>query len=484
MSFNSVSFIIFLPLVAWVYFALPGRLQYLWLFAASLFFYLSGDVRNAAGLAFCIVTTYAAGLFIGKVRGAGRKWAVFLCVAANVSSLLLFRYLLPGSPFAPLGISFFSLQAMGYVVDVYRGRTAAEKNPARYAVFVAFFPTILSGPIQRSTDLLAQIREGRTFDYDRAHSGLYYLLYGYLLKIVMANQLEPMVEWAYGSYDEMPGATLLWATVLFAVQLYCDFAGYSALAIGTAKMLGFDLKANFSQPYFASSLRDFWSRWHISLSSWLRDYVYIPLGGSRKGRFRTQINLLITFLVSGLWHGGGWNYMVWGVLHGVYRILENFLPAKFSRGAQGELPDRDGGLPGKRLLPGALSVALSRIARALATFALVDFAWLFFRAESLGKAVEILKRIFFSFQFREMTYYGSYLLGESRLHLVLMLLGIAAVFAVDFLHERKISVEGLMARKLPAAARWTVYVALTLLMLSILARNYGMAASTFLYQRF
>lgn len=482
MSVNSIFFILFLPLVVWIHFILPKRYQYLWLFAASVFFYLSNDVRFIVGLGFCIITTYAAGLLFGKIKGSGRKWILFSCIVANVISLFLFRYLLLNSPFVPLGISFYSLQAMGYVIDVFRGETAAEKNMIRYAVYVAFFPTIISGPIQRSTDLLPQIRVGRSFDYRKAHSGLYFLLWGYLLKVVMADQLGPMVEFAYKNHETMPGATLLWATALYAVQLYCDFAGYSALAIGTAKMLGFDMNANFMRPYFASSVRDFWNRWHISLSSWLKDYVYIPLGGSRKGKWRTQLNLLVTFLVSGLWHGGGGSFIVWGALHGVYRILENLLsgllPKRLMENRQGKNASDNSKKHMELFFPA------SRIFRALITFVLVDFAWLFFRADSVGQAFAILYRIFFCFHFKEMTYYGSYLLGGTKQSLLFMLLGIIVVFAVDFIHERKISIENVMAEKLPVVARWTVYVALTLLLIFVAVRNYGQAASTFIYERF
>ncbi len=478
MSVISVPFILFLPTVVGINFTLPKKLRTSWLFAAGLLFYLSNDIRYLPGLAFCIVTTYGAGLFLGQSReGSGRKKILALCILANVSALLLWRILLPTSPFVPLGISFFSLQAMGYVIDVYRDRTAAERNFVTYAVYVSFFPTIISGPIQRSRDLLPQLREGRDFDYQKAHSGLYLLLWGYFLKIVMADQIGHMVDYAYGSSQELPGATLLWATVLYSIQLYCDFAGYSALATGTAKMLGFDLRDNFLQPYFVSSVRDFWNRWHISLSSWLRDYVYIPLGGSRKGRLRTQCNLLITFLVSGLWHGAGGNFMVWGALHGFYRILGNIITGAFSKSTSTDT-----------CAPQEQHRSLISLAghgmRILSTFALVDFAWLFFRADSVSHALHILYRIFFRFHFHEMTYYGSYLLGCTKPGLLILFLGLLLVFAVDFLHEKKISMEHIMAHKVLLGARWTIYVAFTLLILLVIVRNYGQMASTFIYERF
>ena len=278
MSLQSFYFLFFMAAVAVVHYVIPRRCQYIWLCMASLFFYLSNDVRYFAGLAFCILITYVTGMLLGREGGKGRKVLLFFGIGLPVLALLLFRYPLAKSVLAPLGISFYALQAIGYVVEVYKGTIKSEKNLVRYAVYVTFFPTVMSGPIQRAPKLLAQIREGNDFDYSKVHSGLYLLLWGYLLKQVMANPLGRMVDYAYGNYEDMPGAALLWATVLYAVQLYCDFAGYSALAIGAARVLGFDISRNFEQPYFAASVKDFWKRWHISLSTWLRDYVYIPMG--------------------------------------------------------------------------------------------------------------------------------------------------------------------------------------------------------------
>lgn len=462
MSLNSFSFVIFLPLAAGINFILPKKYRYIWLCAASLLFYLSNDVRFAAGLILCIVTTYITGLLLEKLSSFPKKILLALCIVVNVSALFLFRYSFLKSVFVPIGMSFYALQAMGYVIDVYRKQVEAEKNPVRYAVYVAFFPTVISGPIQRATGLLQQIREGRDFDYDKAHSGLYYLLWGYLLKIVMANQLGRMVDFAYGSYETVPGATLLWATILYAIQLYCDFAGYSALAIGAGKILGFDIAENFAQPYFAVSVKDFWKRWHISLSSWLKDYVYIPLGGNRKGRVRKCINLMLTFVVSGVWHGSGVNFLVWGALHGAYQVVGNIIPKKKGREEK----------------------RISRLVCGILTFALVDFAWLFFRADSLTQAVTILRRIIFDFDLKTMTFYGSYLLGGTKLNLVLMLLGICMVFFVDFLHEKKISIERMAADRVNIVFRWVLYVVLTLLLLFVIVSNYGQTASTFIYERF
>lgn len=462
MSLISFSYIIFLPIVVLVNFMLPRRLRYVWLFLASCFFYLSGDVRYAVGLAFCTATTYIAGRMMEREVGNTKKAVLAVCTVLNVLALFFFRHSSARLGFVPIGISFYMLQSMGYLIDVYRGQIAAERNPVRYAVFVSFFPTVLSGPIQRGGGLLQQLREGRDFDYERAHSGLYYLLWGYLLKLVMSDRLGALVGYAYDRYETMPGAVLLWATILYALQLYCDFAGYSALAIGAGKMLGFDLQENFAQPYFAVSIKEFWNRWHISLSSWLRDYIYIPLGGNRKGRGRKYLNLMITFMVSGVWHGKGIQFLVWGALHGAYQVTGDMLRGKKGKG-QG---------------------FWRRLAGAVGTFVLVDFAWIFFRSDSLGQAVSIIDSIFFRFRFKEMTYYGYYLLGGSRLNLLLLLIGIAMVFLVDFMHEKRLTVEKAVMGRLPIGIRWTLYIILTLFLLFVVVRCYGQAASTFIYERF
>ena len=462
MSLISFPYIIFLPMVVLINFWLPRQKRYIWLFLAGYFFYLSNDIRYAVGLLFCTVTTYVAGLLAESGKEVRKKAILVLCIFLNILVLFLFRNFSARLGFVPVGFSFYMIQSLGYLIDVYRRRIPAEKNPVRYAVFVSFFPIILSGPIQRGTGLLQQLREGRDFDYDRAHSGLYYLLWGYLLKLVMSDRLGALVSFAYDRYETMPGAVMLWATMLYAIQLYCDFAGYSALAIGTGRLLGFDLQENFLQPYFAGSIKEFWNRWHISLSTWLRDYIYIPLGGNKKGQIRKYLNLMATFLVSGLWHGAGFNFLIWGGLHGIYQIMGDML--SFSK------VEKTRGL-------------ICRMAGSFVTFVLVDFAWIFFRADSAEQGVFIVQSIFSRFGFKEMTYYGYYLLGGSRLNLLLLLMGIVIVFLVDFIHEKKLTVEKLAA-KLSIGVRWILYIVLTLLLLFVVVRCYGQAASTFIYERF
>ncbi len=461
MSLNSLSYILFLPLVVVVNFLIPKKYRYIWLFVASYVFYLSNDVRFLSGMAFTTLLTYGTAILLEKLDKNKGKLVLAACIIINICVLLVFRYSKDVSLIVPIGISFYALQAMGYAVDVYRKDIRAEKNIMKYALFVSFFPTVLLGPIQRSKLLLPQIGEGRDFDEKKAHTGLYYLLWGFLLKLVMANSLTTMVAYAYNDYTTLPGATLMWATILYAMELYCDFAGYSALAIGSAKLLGFDIGENFRQPYFSTSVKEFWRRWHISLSSYLKDYVYIPLGGNRKGKVRTKLNLLLTFTVSGLWHGAGLNFLVWGVLHGIYQVIGSLLPKKKTK---------------QNIFIRFIKIGI--------TFLLVDFAWLFFRAASLTEAVEILKRIILHFNLKEMTYYGTYCLGGSFPQLCIVLLGIVLVVLVDFLHEKGISIEKFMSEKVPAVIRWFIYVILTALIVFVVVKNYGQAASTFIYARF
>ncbi len=463
MSFNSLSYILFLPLAVIINFVLPRRFRYIWLFAASCFFYLSNSRYLGIPLLFCISVTYVVGLLLGRVSVRSKRVLLAIGIFSTLLMLLFVRFSPLQSLFIPIGVSFYSLQAIGYLADVYRGSISPERNPVRYGLFVCFFPSILSGPIQRSTSLLVQIREGRDFDAKKARSGLYCLLYGYLLKLLVANRLAQLVDYAYDSYDSMPGATLLWAAVLYSIQLYCDFAGYSALAIGTGKLFGFDMPENFVQPYFSSSIREFWNRWHVSLSSWLRDYVYIPLGGSRAGSFRTGFNLIVTFIVSGLWHGNGLTYLVWGLLHGVYQVLGRFSP--------------------HRRQP-AHFVKLRTLMRVPATFSLVTFAWIFFRADSLQMALSVCRRILFHFELQSATYYGSYLLGSSKAELLLLLLSTFLVLLIDLLHERHIYLAAVSQKRIPVFFRWIFYVALSMLIIWVLVYRFGQNASTFIYERF
>ena len=344
MLFNSIQYLMFFPVVTLLYFVIPKKVRYLWLLASSYFFYMCWNAKYGLLILFSTFVTWLGGIVLDRLnrkgeegkRIAGRKKAVAaICLLLNLGLLFYFKY--TGFAFRtvekifgmvniklavpsfdivlPVGISFFIFQALGYMIDVYRGEgrgIRAEYNFFRYALFVSFFPQLVAGPIERSKNLLLQLREPKAFDSGQARSGLLTMGYGLFLKIVLADRIAAAVDPVFASPDSYAGMELLAATFLFAFQIYCDFQGYTKLAIGSAKVLGIRLNENFDSPYHAISVKDFWRRWHISLTSWFRDYLYIPLGGSRKGTVRKYINTLIVFLCSGLWHGAAWHYVVWG----------------------------------------------------------------------------------------------------------------------------------------------------------------------------
>ena len=332
MHFNSIQFMLFLPLVLLVYYVLPDRVKYIWLLICSCFFYMCWNAAYITLIAGSIVVTYACGLWLARLNAAQltdeerskkKKAVVALCLVINLGILFFFKYFyfmldnlnlvlsavnipLNRPSFdilLPVGISFYTFQALGYTIDVYRGEIKAERNLLRYALFVSFFPQLVAGPIERSRNLLSQLETPKKFRLENMQEGLYLMLWGFFMKIVIADRIAIFVDQIYGpNYADYGGLTVIAATVLFAVQIYCDFGGYSAIAMGSAKMLGVELMENFNTPYFSRSVAEFWRRWHISLSSWFKDYLYIPLGGNRKGKLRKHLNIMITFAVSGLWH--------------------------------------------------------------------------------------------------------------------------------------------------------------------------------------
>ncbi|WP_396632353.1 MBOAT family O-acyltransferase [Maribacter sp. R86514] len=275
----------------------------------------------------------------------------------------------------PVGISFYTFQAIGYTIDVYRGDIKSEKHFGIYALFVSFFPQLVAGPIERAVNLLPQFKETKIFNYNQAAEGIRLIIWGYFMKIVVADRLAIYVNSVYGGPEYHSSITLLTGTVFFAFQIYCDFAGYSNIAIGCAKIMGFDLMTNFKRPYFAQSCAEFWSRWHISLSTWFKDYLYIPLGGNRVGTVKNYRNLLITFLVSGLWHGANWTFVIWGGLNGAYQILFKMLNIS----------------PKKKKVE--TNIGLIYIGNVLLTFILISFTWIFFRANSFKDAITVIKRM-------------------------------------------------------------------------------------------
>ncbi len=406
MLFNSLSFLIFFPIVVLLYFVMPPKVRYIWLLLASYFFYMGWNAKYALLLLFSTVVTYGAGLLLYKWREkpGRKKTVVAVGLIVNFGILFLFKYLdfvvdtiqslgakvgitIAEPSFSlllPVGISFYIFQAVGYMVDIYREKLVPEKNFLKYALFVSYFPQLVAGPIERSTRLLPQLKrldKIKVWNLDRMRDGALVILYGYFLKMVIADRAALLVDTVFHAnyYSQYVGFTALVGAVLFSIQIYCDFAGYTYIAIGASKVMGVELMNNFNTPYLATSIKDFWDRWHISLTSWFRDYLYFPLGGSRKGTLRKYVNIMIVFAVSGLWHGASWHYVVWGMLHGIMRVVEEITKKLRKKVVS--------------LLQIKTEVLSYKCFQVLITFGLVTLAWVFFRAESIGQAVHYIKNM-------------------------------------------------------------------------------------------
>lgn len=480
MLFNSFSYLIYLPVVAIIYFLLPKKLRNYWLLAASLFFYGCWRAEYLLLIVFSILATYFCSLLLEKFEGDARrkKTVLALSFAANLAILFFFKYFNFAAATInalaareavhfldvalPVGISFYTFQALGYTVDVYRGDIKAQHNIFTYALFVCFFPQLVAGPIERSENLLPQFETPHRFDYDEMLRGLLLILWGFFQKLMIADRLAIFVDAAFDSYETVSGWSLIIASVFFALQIYCDFASYSNIAIGSAQIMGFKLMKNFDAPYFSRSLGEFWNRWHISLSSWLRDYLYIPLGGNRRGTARRALNLLIVFLVSGLWHGAAWTFVCWGLIHGVGRVIGT-LTSKLRTTVRERL--------------GLEHNALWSFARILFTFLFVVVSFVFFRADSVGQALGIIGAWFTRFPGTD-----TLALGLDAADMTVALASVAVLALVDILARKTDLREKLLA--LPLAARW----AFTLAAMAVIAvfGIYGPAysAAPFIYFQF
>ena len=479
MLFNSFQFLLFFPIVVFLFFLIPNRFQCAWLLICSYFFYMCWNPKYALLMAASTLLTYWSGRLIDwsknkkneqKAMFEQRLW-VFLSFAINLSILFLFKYfdfavdsinrilavlniqiLQPRfDVLLPVGISFYTFQALSYTVDVYRGEMEAEKSIIKYALFVSFFPQLVAGPIERSPALLVQFHTPHRFDYDKVKNGLLLMMWGFFQKLIIADRAAILVDAVYNNPTVYSGFPIIVATLLFAVQIYCDFSGYSAIAIGAAQVMGFQLMENFRQPYFATTITDFWRRWHISLSMWFRDYLYIPLGGNRCSKAKKYRNLLVTFLVSGLWHGASWNYVAWGGLHGLYQII----------GAV-TMPFRERML---RCLGFSKDSQLVRSVRQIVTFLLVDFAWLFFRCTSLRNGLLMIQQMFFHTDLADALQLSSYMLAGGKVDFLILLFGIFVLFVADAIKNRRnVQFRAILAQqKMPV--RWIAYYTFVLLLL-------------------
>lgn len=449
MGFTSLAFLVFFPIVWVIYLVLPGRFRAAWLLAASYVFLGSFGLKYLAVLIGSTLVTWAAGLLLGK-KG---KWATVIFTAVlvfHVAALCFFKYNRSNIAL-PIGISFYTFQAIGYLTDVYRGTVQAEQNLLNFALFQAFFPKLVQGPIERSGNLLRQIQniqELSVRDAERIRENGLLLLWGLCEKLLIADRIAIPVNAVYSQFGAFGGVEILLVTVLYAFQIYCDFAGYTDMARGIAGMLGFDLLTNFKRPYQADSVQDFWRRWHLSLSSFLRDYVYIPLGGSRKGRFRRAINILITFGVSGVWHGTGFHFLLWGLLHGMGQIFD------------------------------IKNWKVPRAVKRILIFLFIDATWMVFRVNSLGDLKGMLLVILTNFRLQDFA--GMQLGGFEW---VLLSLGILVVIMKDIWNEKGFGFRGWILER-NAVVRCLIY---TVLIGAVLVFGvYGAAYDTsgFLYTQY
>ncbi|MCM1121608.1 MAG: MBOAT family protein [Eubacterium sp.] len=481
MLFNSVSFGIFIIIVFILYYLVPDKYRWIFLLAASYIFYMNLHIGYGILLFATTALTYILALNLEKAQtAAARKRCLLGGILSLILILLFYKTanpvierinLLIGAGrltmqpltvriLLPAGISFYFFQSMGYLIDVWRGRIHAERHFGYYALFVSFFPQLLAGPIGRADSLLPQYKKSRPFDYQNVTYGLKLMTWGYFKKLVIADVFAVVVNKLYDNVYSYVGLAFIVVTVMFAIEIYCDFSGYSDIAIGCAKLFGIDLMTNFKSPYFSFSIKEFWSRWHISLSTWFRDYVYIPLGGNRVPRWRNCLNLLLTFLVSGFWHGSSLTYILWGGIHGILQIIETFLYPKKRNGTEVRRRKHWWQLP--------------------LTFIVLCFTWIFFRANTIQDALWVISRLFW-----DASRPGNYLhtavicLGVSSAAAFGMLLSVTVLAAYDLFSLKHDVIETFSKQKF--FVRWPVYV-LFLVIIALFAPK-GVATE-FIYFQF
>lgn len=472
MSFNSIEFIVYFIVVCLVYFAMPKKWRYIWLLIVSYFFYMNWSIRYTVLLLLSTGITYLSGILIGKFREQknikAMKWTVAGSFLSNLAILAFFKY----GPFIlnnvnavygvfhggqhfdyvwrfalPVGISFYTFQALSYTVDVYRAEIPVERNFLRYALFVSFFPQLVAGPIERSKNLLAQVNERpetTKLEYDRIVNGLILMLWGFFMKMVIADRAAVTVDYVWADIPRYSFVELSTAMALFAFQIYCDFAGYSAIAIGAAQVLGFKLMENFQAPLLSSSVKEFWRRWHVSLSTWLKDYVYIPLGGSRCSKIRRYFNLLVTFVVSGIWHGADWSFVLWGTLFGVWLVVEDTVGKQL-----GDF-HRAHHVPIDHPIADAL--------RKLFVFVFFCLTLVFFRAANVGLSLQYFNQMFTHIGVPEGGWhYLSYMGMESKEFFILFVAMMILTVFDSILYFKNMRFDEVVA-KMPLLVRWALLI--------------------------
>ncbi|WP_291634850.1 MBOAT family O-acyltransferase [Clostridium sp.] len=495
MQFTSLYFLIFFSITCILYFIIPHKFRWVWLLICSYAFYMSVNPKYALLIATSTIITYLSGLLIDNANKISdekksiqmKKLWVIASFSSNLGILFLFKYFnffgdsvtrvlnifsisihMPTFRYLlPLGISFYTLQALSYTIDVYRKDVAPQKNIGKFALFVSFFPQVVAGPIEKSKNMLHQFDEKHVFDYDRVKNGLLLMLWGVFVKIVVADRLALLVNTVFNNPTKYKGFSIIIATLFFTFQIYLDFMSYSDIARGAAEVLGFRITNNFKQPYLSRSIKEFWSRWHISLTSWLKDYLYFPLGGNRRGKLRTYYNIMIVFLLSGLWHGATSNFIIWGGLHGFYQIAGKLLK-----------PFREKVIKTFNIKTEIFSYRLFQV---LINFMLVNFAWIFFRAKSFVGAITIIKN---SFYFNPwILINGSiFKLGLDSKDFLIAIVGIVLVLAVDMMQRTKHL--RIQLSKQNILFRWSIYLVAVLVILVFGMYGPGFSMQQFIYSQF
>jgi len=458
MLFNSLHFLVFFPFVTLVYFVLPHKFRWLLLLLASYYFYMSWKLEYVVLLAVTTLTVYLCALAIQKTLSKKKKkFYLSLSLVVTLGIIFGFKYfnffndslraildqftLNLDIPYLrlllPIGISFYTFQALSYVIDVYQGKIKAERHLGIFALYISFFPQLVAGPIERASNLLPQFFKKQEFDYKRVTDGMKVMLWGFFLKMVVADRLAMFVDLIYNSPTDYTGWPLIIATYFFGFQIYCDFAGYSFIAIGAAQVLGFDLMDNFKRPYFSKSIQEFWRRWHISLSTWFRDYIYIPLGGSQVKKSKVLRNVIIVFFVSGLWHGAGLTFIIWGLLHGAYLII-----GSLTKGIREKALGFMGAIKHSRI---------HKFIQLLVTFHLVTFAWIFFRSNTISDAFYVINNLFVK---SNLSFDEVFTLSQSREFIV----AIVAILFMEFIHliQERVRIRQFLDDK-PIILRWILY---------------------------
>lgn len=470
MLFNSIDFLIFFPLVIIIYFILPHKYRWLFLLISSCYFYMFFIPIYILILFFTIIIDYFAGILIENSEGKRKRIYLTMSILANVGVLSFFKYynffvnnvtslasligstnpIKPLSIILPLGLSFHTFQSMSYTIEVFKGRQKAERHLGILAVYVMFFPQLVAGPIERPYQLLHQFYEKHKFNYDNVINGLWLMMWGMFLKVVIADRISVLVDTVYSNPTHFTSIPLLVATILFSIQIYCDFSGYSNIAIGAALVMGFNLMENFNRPYFSQSIPEFWQRWHISLSSWFKDYMYVPLGGNRVSKLRWHFNILGTFLISGLWHGSNWTFILWGFLNGLYYIFSvwvNKFKAIFGQKMGAEKVPR---------FRQTISIVI--------VFTLITISWVFFRANNMHDAFYIITHLIPTHNLsangiEDMKHIFD--LGLNKAELSIALFGIFIMLLYE-LRQRQAYITVALLNK-PWQLRWMLYTILFLL---------------------